>query len=90
MNYCTLSRCCNKISEDYLHENIVISTIQVGYAKNKQDLVTTSATLAQIPMKLCLFDAFLHETKESGRKKCRSAPPSEIFNIIVRVNDLTS
>jgi len=42
MNYCTLSRCCNKISEDYLHENIVISTIQVGYAKNKQDLVTNN------------------------------------------------
>jgi len=39
MNYRTLSRYCNKISEDYLHENIVIPTIQVGYAKNKQNLV---------------------------------------------------
>jgi len=43
--------------------------------------------LAQISMKLCLVDAFLHETKESGRKKCRSALRSEI--LIVKVNDLT-
>jgi len=37
MNYRTLSRYCKKIpEEDYLHENIVIPTVHVGYAKNKQ------------------------------------------------------
>jgi len=36
MNYRTLSRYCKKISEeDYLHENIVIPTIQASYVKNK-------------------------------------------------------
>jgi len=40
MNYRTLSRYCKKISEgDYLRENIVIPTIQVGYAKNKQTFI---------------------------------------------------
>jgi len=36
-------------------------------------------------MKLCLFDAFLYETKESYRKV--SVPRSEI--LIVKVDDLT-
>jgi len=45
------------------------------------------ATPAQKSIKLGLFDAFLHETKESGRKKCRSASRSEI--LIVKVGDLT-
>jgi len=36
MNYRILSRYYKKISEeDYLHENIVIPTIQAGYVKNK-------------------------------------------------------
>jgi len=30
--------------------------------------------VAQKSIKLGLFDAFLHETKKSGRKKRRSAP----------------
>jgi len=36
-------------------------------------------------MKLGSFDTFFHETKESGRKKCRSASRSEI--LIVKVDD---
>lgn len=36
MNYHTLNLYCKKISEDYLHENVIILTIHVNYAKNMQ------------------------------------------------------
>jgi len=34
-------------------------------------------------IKLSLFDAFLYETKEFGRKKYRSVSPTEILSIKV-------
>jgi len=41
-----LSRYCKKISkEDYLHENIVIPTIQVGYVKIKQIFIKSQEQL---------------------------------------------
>jgi len=38
-------------------------------------------------MKLCLFDAFLHETKDLA-KKCPSAPRSEILIVKVEIRNL--
>jgi len=40
-------------------------------------------------MKLGSIDTFLHETKESGRKKHRSAPRIEIL-IIVKIDHYLS
>ena len=41
--------------------------------------------LPQILIKIYLIDAFLYEMKESGRKKCRSAPRTDIKRLKLTV-----